>query len=173
MKNSLPAFYKTSTGWIAGAVVAAVLIVSCGREEPAASASTGETDASRAPPETTGLPRTPAPADARVFFITPEDGAVVSNPVNVEFGIEGMDVVPAGTVRPNTGHHHLLVDTGLPDLSRPIPADDNHIHFGDGSTSTELTLAPGQHTLCLLLGDHLHIPHDPPVKSPGITITVE
>ena len=108
-----------------------------------------------------------------LFFISPADGETVANPIKVEFGIEGMDVAKAGDNQPNSGHHHLLIDTGLPDLGVPIPADGRHIHFGDGSTSTEITLPPGQHTLCMLLGDHLHIPHDPPVVSESITITVE
>ncbi len=84
-----------------------------------------------------------------------------------------MSVAPAGVNDEHSGHHHLLVDTGLPPLNLPVPADPNHIHFGDGSTSTELTLDPGQHSLLLLLGDHLHIPHEPPVSSQTITITVE
>ena len=85
----------------------------------------------------------------------------------------GMSVVAAGVYEAHSGHHHLLVDTDPPEMGLPIPADANHIHFGDGSTSTELELAPGQHTLRLLLGDHLHIPHDPPIMSAPITITVE
>ncbi len=119
------------------------------------------------------LERTPAAEGARVFFISPTDGDTVSSPVRVEFGIEGMDVVRAGVDQPHSGHHHLLIDTGLPDLTMPIPADDQHIHFGDGSTSTEITLPPGEHTLSMLLGDYRHIPHDPPLVSETITITVE
>ena len=84
-----------------------------------------------------------------------------------------MEVVKAGVDKPDSGHHHLLIDTGLPPAGLPIPADDQHVHFGDGSTSTEIALAPGQHTLRLLLGDHRHIPHDPPVASEPITIMVE
>ena len=84
-----------------------------------------------------------------------------------------MDIVKAGDNAPNSGHHHLIIDAPLPNMSLPIPADDNYIHFGDGSTATERTLAPGEHTLQLLLGDHLHVPHDPPVMSGTITITVE
>ena len=110
---------------------------------------------------------------ARVFFITPANGISVSSPVRIEFGIESMTVVKAGDNVPASGHHHLLIDTGLPDPGLPIPADANHIHFGDGSTSTELSLEPGEHTLQLLLGDHLHIPHDPPVASETITISVQ
>lgn len=150
-----------------------VALAGCSRngQEPARVA---EPDTAVAPAATApALPRSPAPAGARVFFISPTDGATVSSPVKVEFGIEGMDIVPAGVEKPDSGHHHLLVDTGLPDLSQPIPADAKHIHFGDGSTSTELQLDAGQHTLCLLLGDHRHVAHDPPVKSAGITITVQ
>ena len=119
------------------------------------------------------LPRTASPAGARVFFISPANGDTLINPVRVEFGIEGMTVAAAGLNQENSGHHHLLVDTDLPEISMPIPADQNHIHFGDASTSTELTLAPGEHTLQLLLADYAHIPHDPPVISERITITVE
>ena len=118
-------------------------------------------------------PRTASPDGARVFFITPANGDTVSNPVRVEFGIDGMTVAAAGLNQENSGHHHLLVDTDLPDISMPIPADQHHIHFGDASTSTELTLAPGEHTLQLLLADYAHIPHDPPVISERITITAE
>ncbi len=123
--------------------------------------------------EPMAMTRTASVDGASVFFITPADGATLTNPVNIEFGIAGMDVVKAGFDQPHSGHHHLLIDTGLPDLGLPIPADDHHIHFGDGSTTTEITLAPGEHTLQMLLGDHLHIPHDPALTSAQITITVE
>ena len=157
--------------------VTIVLISACG--QPEAEAPVAAAPASEAPAaavvvdEAAGLPRTASPPGASVFFITPEDGATVSSPVTIEFGIEGMSVAPAGVNDEHSGHHHLLVDTGLPPLNLPVPADPNHIHFGDGSTSTELTLDPGQHSLLLLLGDHLHIPHEPPVSSQTITITVE
>jgi hypothetical protein len=117
--------------------------------------------------------RTASPVDATVYFVSPADGETVSNPVSIVFGIDGMTVAPAGQDVPDSGHHHLLVDVGPPDLGSPIPKDENHIHFGDGSTSTEITLPPGEHTLQLLLGDYLHIPHDPPLVSDPITILVE
>ena len=120
----------------------------------------------------TVVPRTAAPAGARVYFITPEDGARVSSPVTVRFGLEGMGVAPAGVDRPATGHHHLLIDAALPAVDRPIPADSQHVHFGGGQTETAIELPPGTHELQLLLGDRLHIPHDPPVVSERITITV-
>jgi hypothetical protein len=119
------------------------------------------------------MPRRPAPEGASLRFITPQDGAVVSSPVRLEFAVAGMEVRPAGEDADNSGHHHILIDTDLPDLALPIPADANHVHFGDGSTTAELTLARGAHTLQLLFADYLHIPHDSPVHSERITITVE
>ncbi|MCH9693999.1 MAG: DUF4399 domain-containing protein [Gammaproteobacteria bacterium] len=149
------------------------MLVACSKEPSNQSeASAVEEVAAVAQPATSVLPRTAATNGARVFFITPEDGATLTNPINIDFGIEGMSVVKAGDNAPDSGHHHLLIDTDLPDVNLPIPADANHVHFGDGSTSTEVTLAPGEHTLQMLLGDHLHIPHDPPVVSAVITVTV-
>jgi len=119
------------------------------------------------------LPRTPAPEGASVYIISPRDGDVVASPVTVRFGLKGMGVAPAGVEAQGTGHHHLLIDAEVPNSGLPIPADDNHRHFGKGQTEATIELAPGQHTLQLLLGDHLHIPHAPPVVSERITITVE
>jgi Domain of unknown function (DUF4399) len=118
---------------------------------------------------------TPAPEGATVYIISPEDGASVSNPVTVVFGLEGMGVAPAGVEKENTGHHHLLIDVdpSTIDPDSPLPADDNHRHFGGGQTQTSVELAPGEHTLILMLGDQNHIPHDPPVLSEPVTITVQ
>lgn len=116
---------------------------------------------------------TPAPEGASARIISPADGATVTSPVTVEFGLAGMGVAPAGVQVDKTGHHHLLIDVDVPKLDGPIPSDDNHKHFGGGQTQTTLELAPGEHTLRLLLGDHLHVPHDPPVMSDEVTITVE
>ncbi len=115
-----------------------------------------------------------ATPDARVYIISPTDGEVVSSPLTVRFGLQGMGVAPAGVDRPNTGHHHLLVDlVELPAAGSPIPADEQHIHFGGGQTETTLELAPGKHTLQLIMGNQNHVPHDPPVVSERITITVK
>ena len=119
------------------------------------------------------LPRSPAPKDAELYFISPQDGATVKSPVTVRFGLRGMGVAPAGVAMENTGHHHLLIDAAMPPQNLPVPADANHVHFGKGQTEAAVALAPGRHRLQLLLGDHLHIPHDPPVASKPITITVE
>ena len=118
--------------------------------------------------------RTPSPAGAEVYIISPKDGAKVKSPVTVVFGLKGMGIAPAGIKFDNTGHHHLLVDADPPaDLSKPLPADEHNVHFGKGQTEGSVTLTPGKHTLQLLLADSLHTPHDPAVISKKITITVE
>ena len=123
---------------------------------------------------TAAAERTPSPAGAEVYIVSPKDGAKVKSPVTVVFGLKGMGVAPAGIKFDNTGHHHLLVDADVPaDLSQPLPANENHVHFGKGQTETSLTLPPGKHTLQLLLADYTHTPHDPAVISKKITITVE
>ena len=119
------------------------------------------------------LPRRPAPEGAAVYFIAPADGAVVSSPVLVRFGLRGMGVAPAGADFPNTGHHHLLLDSPDIDMGQPLPKTDQVRHFGGGQTETLLELEPGTRTLQLLLGDYAHIPHDPPVMSETVTVTVE
>ena len=117
---------------------------------------------------------TPAPDGAKVYFISPADGDTVSSPVTVRFGLSGMGVAPAGTATENTGHHHLLIDVEEPPpLNLPVPKDDNHVHFGGGQTETSIELAPGKHTLQLLLGDTNHLPHEPAVISEKITIEVK
>jgi hypothetical protein len=116
---------------------------------------------------------TASPAGAEAYIISPRNGAKVHGPVLVQFGLKGMGIAPAGFKMENTGHHHLLIDTDAPsDLGAPLPATDKIVHFGKGQTETTLHLAPGKHTLQLLLGDQNHIPHNPPVMSKKITITV-
>lgn len=131
--------------------------------QPPQDAATAE-DAS--PAQETGF------SSARVFIVSPVDGATLVSPVTVVFGIENFELAPAGTFAPKTGHHHLLIDTDLPSLNQPIPADANHMHFGKGQTEATIELPPGQHTLQLLLGDGYHVPHDPALISPPITITI-
>ena len=119
--------------------------------------------------------RSPTPAMAEAYIQSPIDGSAVSSPVTIRFGLRGIGVAPAGTERPNTGHHHLLInlaDADMPSFDLPLPATDQVRHFGLGQTETLLELEPGQHTLQLVLGDHLHIPHASPIVSEKITITV-
>ena len=114
-----------------------------------------------------------SPEGASVYFIAPMNGERLKAPFSVKFGLNGMAVAPAGTDKPDTGHHHLLIDVDeLPDLAKPLPANDHLKHFGKGQTETEITLSPGAHTLQLLLGNHLHIPHEPPLLSDQIRIIV-
>ena len=119
------------------------------------------------------VPKSKAPDNATVYFLSPKDGETVSSPFTVRFGLKGMGVAPAGVNQANTGHHHLLVDVDKPNLDAALPVTDNVRHFGAGQTETELTLPAGKHTLQLVLGDYLHIPHDKPVTSQKITITVK
>lgn len=118
--------------------------------------------------------RTPSPAGAKVYFISPADGAVIKGPVKVVMGLSGMGVAPAGVDIGNTGHHHILVNAPADlKLDGPMPADEVHRHFGLGQTEATLSLPPGQHTLQLVLGDKSHVPHDPPVRSAVVTVTVQ
>ena len=123
---------------------------------------------------------TPSNPEAKVYFANLEDGARVTSPVTVVFGLSGMGVAPAGTEKENTGHHHLFIDRpplglgedGADELSNGIPADEQHLHFGGGQTETVVELTPGTHTLQLVLGDMGHVPHSTPIVSDVITITV-
>ena len=124
---------------------------------------------------------TPAPPEAKVYFIGLVDGDKVTSPLLIRFGMSGMGVAPAGVEKPATGHHHLLInrppfgegEDGDEEFEFSIPADENHMHFGGGQTEAVLQLPPGSHTLQLVAGDQNHIPHEPPVLSQHITITVE
>ncbi len=124
---------------------------------------------------------TPAPENAKVYFLNLEDGAQVTSPFKVIFGLSGMGIAPAGVEADNTGHHHLLVnrpplgegEDGAEEFELGLPADENHIHFGKGQTETILDLPPGKHTLQMVLGDWSHVPHDKPVMSEVIEVTVK
>jgi hypothetical protein len=118
------------------------------------------------------IPKTPSPAGAKVYFIQPKDGEAIKGPVTVVMGLSGMGIAPAGIDSPDTGHHHVLIDVDKLNPDVPVPANDQHRHFGRGQTETVLDLPAGKHTLQLVLGDRIHVPHAPPVMSPKITISV-
>jgi hypothetical protein len=140
----------------------------------ALAASLATVPVSRAQTPAAPAARTPSPPGAEAYIISPKNGATVKSPVEVRFGLKGMGIAPAGVKFDNTGHHHLLIDSDPPaDLGAPLPATDKLLHFGKGQTETSLTLPPGKHTLQLILGDQNHIPHEPPVISKKITITVK
>jgi hypothetical protein len=152
------------------AAVSLVLLVSgCGKPPAPEAEPPGQPPAAEAQAPV----RSPAPEGTSATIVSPKDGDVVQSPFTVEFDLKGMTLAPAGDATPNTGHHHLLVDVPAPDLGQVIPKDAQHLHFGQGQTTAEITLPPGQHTLQLLLGDGNHLPHNPPVLSPPITITVQ
>ena len=115
-----------------------------------------------------------APNGAKVYIVSPKDGDVVASPVTVIFGLKGMGIAPAGVERPNTGHHHLMINApAIPPADQAIPANEYYKHFGLGQTETEMELNPGKYTLQLLLGDNNHVPFNPPLLSEPITITVK
>lgn len=110
---------------------------------------------------------------AELYIGWPNDGEVIKKrSIRVWFGMRNMGVAPAGIDTANTGHHHLIIDADLPAFDEPIPNDEHHLHFGKGQTETVIELPPGQHTLQLIMGDKDHVPHDPPLYSKKITITV-
>lgn len=130
--------------------------------------------AAKEPMTDTKAPTTDSANSVEVYFVSLKDGDVVSSPLRVVFGLRGMGVAPAGVDAKNSGHHHLLIDVDeLPDLTAPLPATDNVRHFGGGQTETSIELSPGEHSLQLLLGNFIHVPHSPPVMSPKITVTVQ
>ena len=120
------------------------------------------------------IPRSAPPEGAKVFIVSPKDGATVDKTFTVKFGMEGLKLAPATDQAPGTGHHHLLIDQKeLPDAKLPIPATDTVIHYGKAQTETEVTLTPGKHTLQLVAGDKLHMQFNPTVASKVITVNVK
>jgi hypothetical protein len=123
---------------------------------------------------------TPSAAGAVAYFVNLNDGDTVKSPFKVIFGLSGMGIAPAGIEAPDTGHHHLFIDLpplgegadGKAELDENIVADEQHLHFGKGQTEAIVELPAGTHTLQLVLGDKDHIPHNPPVASQRIAITV-
>jgi len=154
-----------------GLATLALALTACG-QQPAPEAPAAEASPPPAAPAAPAIMRKAAPAGAMAYIIEPADGATVTSPVRVAFGLKGAGVAPAGVDLPNTGHHHLLIDTRLTSFDQPIPADAQHVHFGLGQTETTVELAPGRHELQLVLGDNLHVPHGPPIMSAVVTIEV-
>jgi hypothetical protein len=119
-------------------------------------------------------PRTEAPANAVAYIVSPSNGEVVTSPFKVQFGLSGMGVAPAGIEYPDTGHHHLVINRDIDTFDEPLPSGEPDVlHFGGGQTETVVTLEPGEYTLQIILGDQDHVPHDPPVMSEKVTVTVK
>ena len=153
--------------------IAVFLLQACSGNDNSASTATQTQAAQNDAPAAAAAPAADSGfSSARVFIVSPADGETLTSPVTVVFGVENFRVAPAGTFEAGTGHHHLLIDTDLPPLNQPIPADANHLHFGKAQTEATIELAPGPHTLQLVLGDGYHVPHDPALISTPVTITV-
>ena len=119
-------------------------------------------------------PRVEAPPEAVAYIIAPGNGEVVSSPFKVQFGLSGIGVAPAGIEYPDTGHHHLLINRDVSNFSEPLPSGEpDLLHFGGGQTEAVVTLEPGEYTLQMILGDQDHVPHDPPIMSKKVTVTVK
>ncbi|MBN3818580.1 DUF4399 domain-containing protein [Paraburkholderia sp. Se-20369] len=113
-----------------------------------------------------------ARAEARVYFVAPAEGATVPSQVIVKFGLEGMQLRPAGDMTPNTGHHHLLIDGRPIPQGEVIPMGERSLHFGKEQTGTEIRLPPGRHTLTLQFGDGVHRSYGPEM-SQTIVVNVQ
>lgn len=152
---------------ISVAVLASLLIFPAGcKKEP--------TTPAPQPKPAVNMTRAKASPGARVFIIEPQNGQTASSPLTIKFGIEGIELAAAGEVKDNSGHHHLLVDMEtLPPSDQPLPFSDKVLHFGQAQTEASLNLTPGSHTLQLILAGGNHIPHDPPVVSEKITVSVK
>lgn len=153
-------------------ILACCLALSGCGQEATESASDVPAAPAAAPAAVPTMARKESPPGAIVYFISPADGDEVQSPVAVMFGLKGAGIAPAGIDLPNTGHHHLIVDSELASMDATIPADAQHIHFGLGQTEAAVELAPGEHVLRLVLGDYLHRPHEPPLISEPITVRV-
>ncbi len=107
------------------------------------------------------------PGTAAVTITNPANGSMVASPVLVCMGVHGIEVEPAKKgVNQGKGHHHILVDTAIPeDLSKPIGKDATHFHMGDGSTCKALTLSAGTHVVRTLFAKGNHVPYDPPLTA--------
>lgn len=112
------------------------------------------------------------PEGAKVYFANLEDGQTVSSPVKVEFGIEGMEVEPAGELNEGKGHHHIIINGGSLERGAVVPADSVNIHYGKGQTETELELPAGTHTLTMQFADGYHQSYGEQLSA-TISITVE
>ena len=163
------------------AIAASVTLLGCGHHGHHHQHGPITTAAPTTPMQTTvsvpvmqgGYEKVVAAPGTRLYFLNLRNGQTITNPVRVVFGLSGMGVAPAGLEKEGTGHHHLLIDVASLDVNTSIPANDNHRHFGLGQTEAVVTMVAGTHTLQLVLADHNHIPHHPPVMSERITITVK
>lgn len=142
------------------AAIAAAFLIGCNSsEDKSGGKKEAGHDAHVSTASVTGTepPMPDVPANARVFFANLKDGQVVTSPLKIEMGVEGMTVDTAnGKLKPASGHHHILVDIDSIQAKQVIVKDSTHIHFGNAQTSAEITLKPGKHSLTLQFADALH-----------------
>ena len=131
---------------IAPAFLAALMLVGCGSMNPA--------------------------ADKSVSFVEPKDGATVTSPFKVVFAVKGMAVEPAGEVKANSGHHHLLINLGPMNAGEAIPVDGTHLHYGKAQTEAEVTLPPGKYKLTMQFANGAHVSYGPSMAA-TIEVTVK
>jgi uncharacterized protein DUF4399 len=146
-----------------------------GEDKPAKAPAAAAAPATTPTTQTGPVTRTKSKPGAKVSILEPKDGATVASPVTVKFGAEGVEIAKAADgIKENSGHHHLLLDLDqMPAMDQPLPSNEHILHFGQAQTEISINLASGKHTLQLLLGDAKHVPHNPPVMSKKITITVK
>ncbi len=113
----------------------------------------------------------PVPAQS-VWFVEPKDGATVTSPFKVVFGVKGMAVEPAGEIKPNSGHHHLLINLAPIPAGEGIPVDDTHLHFGKAQTEAEIKLPPGNYKLTMQFANGAHVSYGPAMAA-SINVTVK
>ena len=158
--------------WTTIVLALALILAIQGRDRVAAQAPHDHDSQTGGAPPTQSNGPTPSPSGAAVYFVDVKNGDTLQTKTILHFGLKNMGVAPAGVVKPNSGHHHLLIDSDLPPLNRPIPNDPDHLHFGGGQTEAEVILPPGHHTLQLLFADKDHVPHSPPIMSDRIMVNV-
>lgn len=135
------------------------------------------------PPPTESASGTPAPPagtatlpdvpqGAKVEIVSPKDGDKVKSPVKIVMGVEGMQVKPAGDMTPHSGHHHVIIDAEAVPAGTVVPADEKHLHFGQGQTEAEIELPPGDHTIRIQFADGNHVSYGDALEK-KIRITVE
>lgn len=111
-----------------------------------------------------------AAPEPTVRFVTPRDGDTVSSPVQVQMSVINYEIDPAGEVVEGSGHFHVMVDIDCIEEGTVIPGTEGHYHYGKAQTEAEIEMEPGEHTLCLQIGDGIHTAT---TLIDTITITVE
>lgn len=98
-----------------------------------------------------------APTVVEAIIASPADGDTVDATFTMTLEVRNLELRPAGTMDPGTGHHHLTIDRDIVAEGEQMPAEAGIVHLG--AAQTEYTwegLAPGSHTIVAVLGDYEH-----------------